>query len=110
MEMGSGESDARLMAGAVNEVKVVPVSPTVTKPIFQNNIIRTGTNTSWDNYTSGYTWTYTTNVYLYQIKCPQKTCRKMNWLELDKITPCNNCGSKLKAVSEIADFEVKVKE
>lgn len=68
--------------------------------------VGTGTVTTWPYYNT--TWTYTNTVYLYQVRCPRKGCRRYNWLELDKITPCSNCGSELKAVSKVADFEIEV--
>lgn len=92
--MGSGEGDA------IRNVYV----PTVTQPA--NQMYWTDTTTTSNTF--DYTWTYSTKIYMYQVKCPKRGCKKMNWLELDKITPCRNCGVKLKAVSEQADFEVPV--
>ncbi len=53
-------------------------------------------------------YTVTSPVYMYQIKCPKRGCKKMNWLQLDKIAPCANCGMKLKAVAEKADAEITI--
>lgn len=57
-----------------------------------------------------YNWSYKEYVYLYQVECPKRSCKTMNWLELDKVTECTKCESRLKAVSDDADFEVKVKK
>ena len=67
----------------------------------------------WDKWTSPnfYNWTvYPTTIYKYQITCPK--CKKMNWLELDKIQECSRakCGAMLKAVSIKADYEIAVNE
>lgn len=87
--MGSGESDVRSLTVNTDTVGV--------------------SQTTWPLTSS---WPLTTYygqvIYKYQIKCPVKTCKTMNWLELDKITPCINCQTRLKAVSEQADFEVPV--
>lgn len=63
-------------------------------------------DTHW-NWHSTY---YPTTIYKYQITCP--SCKKFNWLELDKITVCGTkkCGAKLKAVSQVADHEIAVSE
>lgn len=47
-------------------------------------------------------------IYMYQIICPKQNCGTSNWLELNKVTPCTKCKSKLKAVTEKIDFEVPV--
>lgn len=59
-------------------------------------------------YPTKYNYFYTqpNTIYKYQIKCP--SCGIMNWLELDKITDCIDCKSKLKAVSAKADHEIQV--
>lgn len=102
--MGSGEADA-----------IRTSLDSVTNTVHTVNI-DTGSNTGgtygyygWGS-TTPYVWSYTTTVYKYQVKCPVKLCKKMNWLELDKITPCSKCGAKLKAVSEQADFEIEVEQ
>ena len=94
--MSGGESDAVKF-----DYKIITIPntstishgyyPTTTAPI---------SNTYW----------YGNTIYKfkYQIQCPAKTCKTMNWMELDTITPCAKCGLKLKAVSEQADFEVEV--
>ena len=53
-----------------------------------------------------YFYTFSNTIYKYQIKCP--SCDTTNWLELDKITDCIDCKSKLKAVSAKADHEIQV--
>lgn len=72
---------------------------------------------TWDgNYIYPTTTTGTTStiwysgntIYMYQIFCPKRSCKKANWLQLDKPQACHNCGSILKAVSEKVDFEVEV--
>src|SRR3989304_4156882 len=63
---------------------------------------------TWCNhypYTYSY-WTYPATIYMYQIKCPK--CKAQNWLQLDMVTPCKRCASKLKAVSNKADFEIPI--
>lgn len=64
-------------------------------------------HTTWDNWTTG-TYYYGSYIYLYQIKCPKKTCGTYNWLQLDIIKPCSNCGAKLKAVNNQPDYEIPV--
>ena len=49
-------------------------------------------------------WGAPTIIYMYQITCPKRACKKTNWMQLNIITPCSKCGAKLKAVSEQADF------
>ena len=68
-----------------------------------NDSITTGSSTQ-----ANWTYPYTNTIYLYQIKCPKSSCKKMNWLKLDTITGCINCGAKLKAVSEQAEYEIEV--
>ena len=79
---------------------------TVTIPNLSNYNYYTDTTTS-----NNVNWwgTYKEYVYLYQIQCPKRSCKTMNWLELDKVKECANCDSRLKAVADDADFEVKVK-
>lgn len=67
--------------------------------------------TNWTNwYTAPYTISWSTTVYLYQVRCPKRGCRKMNWLQLETVTPCAGCGSKLRAYKEstAADFDIPV--
>lgn len=68
-------------------------------------------NTSTVNNLTYSNWLYQWKeyVYLYQVQCPKRSCKTMNWLELDKVKECTKCSSRLKAVSDDADFEVKVK-
>ena len=102
--MGSGEGDA-IREVVVNNNSVTTPTPKYNTYTGTGSSISIGGNT-WPNNTY---WYYpTTTVYLYQIKCPASKCRKMNWLEIDKIKPCVGCGARLKAVSEQADFEVAV--
>ena len=62
---------------------------------------------TYQNYTTWPTyWTYPTTIYMYQITCPK--CETMNWMQLDKVTPCTKCKSKIKAVTEKVDYEVPV--
>lgn len=112
--MGSGEGD-------VAYLKVTPIDNNVI-----NNSINTGTSTGdlgsfdspsyWPIGTGTYTWptyyyyNWSSPIYLYQIRCPKTGCKKFNWLQLDIITPCTNCGARLKAVSEQPDFTVAVKK
>lgn len=70
----------------------------------------TTTNLGWTYTPNYYYWSTPVTVYKYQVKCPKQSCKKMNWLELDKITPCTKCGAKLKAVSEQAEFEIAIEE
>jgi len=78
-----------------------PPSTTVTMP----------SNTFADTTsTYPYTYTWTTHIYLYQIRCPKRSCKSLNWLEINKITPCTGCGATLKAVSEQAEFEIAVEK
>ena len=94
------------MEGKVYNIEVTNTTDTTvsnTYPYYPN----TTTTTNPYTYTWWWGWSPTT-VYKYQIKCPR--CRKMNWLELDKITPCHNCKSQLKAVSKKADYEVPITE
>lgn len=102
--MSSGESDAVrfITVDNTNPPGDNYYSPSVTGP--KSNYWYY----DWPNTSNNFTWTYNHTIYKYQIKCPATKCKKMNWLELDKITPCVNCGMKLKAVSEQADFEVEV--
>lgn len=60
----------------------------------------TSTNTIW--------YSNPTTVYLYQIFCPKRGCKEPNWLQLDTMKECVNCGSMLKAVAKKADYEVEV--
>lgn len=72
----------------------------------------TTSNNTWDQWTTGTTWTYTSPIYMYQLTCPK--CKKMNWGEIDKIVTCSgkigrkNCFAKLKAVKEKVDYEINV--
>lgn len=92
----------------------ITVNNNSTLPIIESRPnITTGGSTSYGNWditspSTTYNWTYTNTIYLYQVRCPRKGCRRYNWLELDKITPCSNCGSELKAVSKKPDFEIEV--
>lgn len=65
---------------------------------------------SWCNHWT--TWYYPTTFtkYLYQIICPHKGCKTSNWLELDTIKDCSKCGSTLKAVRKVADYEVEIND
>lgn len=97
--MSSGEADAVSITIKGN----IPTgdnyfSPSITEP---NYYWTTGSSTNLN-------WTTTIYKFKYQIRCPFKTCKTYNWLELDTITPCTSCGLKLKAVSEQADFEIEV--
>jgi hypothetical protein len=110
MVMGSGESDARLL-DKVHSVEVTATNKDFTLgSIKLSNTNSTSVNSTFDTSTGYYNYTYTWpyTVYLYQIKCPIRACKTMNWLELDKIKPCTKCGARLKAVSEQADFEIPV--
>lgn len=80
-------------------------SPTISNT---TNSFWVGDNTTWPTYNWPTYWTNIVYIDRYQIRCPRKGCRRYNWLELDKITPCVNCGSELKAVSKKADFEIEV--
>lgn len=66
----------------------------------------------WDNTTTGNThytyWSYPNYVYLYQIRCPKKSCKTYNWLQIDVITECTGCRSKLKAIRDQADYEIPI--
>lgn len=103
--MGSGEADA---------IREVPIknyySPSTTTT--SNSTINSTFqfDYDWNKYTWPNTtyWTNTIYVDRYQVKCPEKGCKTFNWLVVDRITPCKNCGAKLKAVIEQADFEVPV--
>jgi len=53
------------------------------------------------------TWNYTTKIYMYQIKCPE--CKAKTFMELETITPCEECGAKLWAAKEIPDHTIQVK-
>lgn len=86
-EMGSGESDvAHLRIG---------------RPIWESN-----TKTFVTNNTSP--WNYQVTIYKYRIKCPNKGCKMINWLELDTNTPCTSCASVLRAVLETPDYTIEV--
>lgn len=97
--MGSGEADA-IRDIAITNTKNTLYN-TLTYPYYDST-------TTTTPFTS--TWTYGTYIYLYQIKCPKRGCKTNNWLELGKVTPCIECGSKLRAVAaeDIADFETVV--
>lgn len=103
------EINGPTMGQSTNAVQDINGSLTIT-----NGTVTTGDTWTWNDatgittypYYNFYTWTNT--VYLYQVRCPRKGCRRYNWLELDKITPCSNCGSELKAVSKKPDFEIEV--
>jgi hypothetical protein len=123
--MGSGESDA-VKHRADYYVQVTPYTENTAASQSSTSTVKltntTGgnynANTVWDTHYCGSwcnhqtTWYYPyyspVTIYKYQITCPKRSCKTMNWLELDKITPCTKCGSKLKAVSEAVDFEVPV--
>ena len=68
--------------------------------------------TSFPNTTTYYNYSYTATIYMYELNCPR--CKHRNWGEIDKIIECKgkigkrNCGAKLKAVSQIVDYEVPV--
>lgn len=101
--MGSGESDVRTVAVS-NHVENNTMQPNRWYPG-----TTTGTNTATNSFSFyPYTNYSTTTIYKYQIKCPVRACKKMNWLELDKITPCTGCSVKLKAVSQVADYEISI--
>jgi hypothetical protein len=107
--MSGGESDA---------IKYIPVdtrntpAPVEYKSADLKNTSTTSNSFQFTGSTSAvyppWYWYGSTTVYKYQIKCPIKTCKRINWLELDKITPCFECGCKLKAVSQIADYEIEI--
>lgn len=67
---------------------------------------------SWQTWTQpSYSYyTYSATVYLYQVKCPKRACKKMNWMQLNMVTPCKGCGAKLRAIKEEdqADFDIPV--
>lgn len=88
--MGSGESDVRYI-GVANT------------PTYNSAYDVIGNNTSTVN-----SFYYDYHIYLYQVKCPKRSCKTNNWLQLNVITPCRKCGARLKAVNEQADFEVPV--
>lgn len=67
-----------------------------------------GTTTANFTYPTS-TWYYSSPIYMYQVFCPVRKCKTANWLQLDTMKPCTNCGAKLKAVSSKADYEVEVK-
>lgn len=92
--MGSGESD----------VKYIGVDTTSTAGDWQKYF----TAPSTAQWSPSYTTYYTSPIYMYQVRCPKRGCRKMNWMQLDIITPCKNCGAKLKAVSEVPEFTIPV--
>lgn len=87
-----------------------------------DSLVSTGTSTTgggyWSNgvwispYDGYYTsptityWQYPSTIYMYQITCPR--CKKMNWMQLDVVTPCTKCKAQLKAVTKQADYEVPV--
>lgn len=100
--MGSGESD-------VAHIKVAAMIDNKTNSLPTSNFGYY--NNEWDKYwgNSTYTWTYPTTIYKYQVRCPKRGCKTFNWLELDKTTPCTECGSKLRAVSDTPDFTIPVK-
>lgn len=89
--MGSGESDARIIS------------------IDTTNTTSPVNNWNYWYYTvpSTTNW-YPNTIYMYQIQCPKKTCRKFNWAQLDIVIDCVGCKSKLKAISEKVDYEVPV--
>lgn len=92
--MSGGESDA------IREVWVTNTDTANTANI---------TSTYYPStYYPSYTYTYPSTIYMYQITCPKRGCRVMNWGQLDHIITCKGCGSKLKAVSQTVDFEVPV--
>lgn len=84
---------------------------------YETTIPDTGTITtsnhvcgSWCTHwtTADYSFYFPTYKYLYQIFCPKKGCKEANWLELDTMKECTNCGSMLKAVSKKAEYEIEV--
>lgn len=92
--MGSGESDVySVTIGTTNN------TGDYWKPSSTYKLDNSYTNLSY--------W-YPNTIYMYQIRCPKRGCKKMNWAQLDVITPCRNCGARLKAVSDQPDFIVPV--
>jgi hypothetical protein len=117
--MSSGESDAYVIKVDNNagSLPLAPISNYTGAASSVTNFTSGVTSHlcgSWCNHSSTYvyswpdTYTYYGNHYFYQIKCPKKGCKSFNWLEIDVIKSCYNCGSKLKAVSNHADFEIPV--
>lgn len=119
IHISSGESDAYTIKVEANEPAKIPATASAYVQNLLNSTAATSTVTnhycgSWcthgtsfySDYT--YSWPYYTNHYFYQVKCPKKSCKTFNWLELDIIKACINCGSKLQAVSNKADFEIPV--
>lgn len=118
--MGSGESDA-IKVEVVPETKERRHQPLSLGYTINNLAANGNATTTTSNITTGaylgtgtvtYPWTYgyaqTQYIYVdrYQIKCPK--CSAMNFLQLDTITPCKKCKSKLKATQQQYDFEVPV--
>lgn len=96
--MGSGESDVKTVLVQTNSTAEVTVPYT---KLDSNNW-----NYSSPTYTYWSTWP--TTIYMYQIKCPR--CKKMNWAQLDTITPCIKCQARLKAVADVPDYTVPVQK
>lgn len=96
--MGSGEGDA------IRDVKVWNNNSNAT------NTYPLGQSYTWPSTTTNMQWSYSTPVYYYQIKCPKRGCKTYNWLELNKVKPCTNCSSKLRAIAaaDVADFETVI--
>jgi hypothetical protein len=97
--MGSGEAD-------VSHLKITATNKTADSNFYP--VKDYDPNWYIPSTTANYIYSYTYPVYKYQVRCPKRGCRQYNWLELEKITPCYNCGAKLKAVTEEPDFVIPV--
>lgn len=101
--MGSGEGDVAQYRVVVNSNKETDSFPR-TIP----NSWGTGTAGSSDWYSPTFTYSWPTWIFMYQIRCPKRSCKTYNWLEIEKVTPCRGCGSTLKAVLSVPDYEVPI--
>ena len=107
--MGSGEGDAIRIT--VDTSTLPKQSEITTTNGFTNDWSQTSSPTWYYQYPYyNYYVTYPTTIYKYQVKCPKSGCKKFNWLELDVTTRCYNCGARLRAVSDVPDFNIPIQK
>ena len=97
------------------EIEVEPVEIPLSASlnlINQSQTVSTNNTYDWSQVTTTwpttYYWSYPYTKYMYQLTCPKRGCKTLNWCELDQTTTCKKCKSQLKAVSKKADFEIEV--
>lgn len=118
LKMGSGEGDA-IHVGVVTDLddkrerrhQIPTLTNNSASVSLGGSMMPHSDHPFWNPYnptstTNSMLYTSPVYIYMYQIRCPN--CEVLNFMQLEMITPCKKCKSKLKPTQKVADYEVPV--